>query len=115
MGSEKPELSTSDFRRLNGSTRDLLAFAILDLIEIIRLFDLQRIVLDGCAGKPIRDDLLYRGLLFSSMDGLIVRLCNLGAWVIGFLGSVSAGRLNDFPRALGKQRPRGGVMFLGDP
>jgi hypothetical protein len=82
---DENEPTTEQFRSFDGTTRALLRFAILELIEMIRLFKLQRLTLEGCSGKRVRDDLIYRGLLFSSMEGLVVRLCNLGAWTRGFL------------------------------
>jgi hypothetical protein len=45
------------------------------------------------------------------MDGLVVRVHNLGTWLSGFLGSVPAGRLDDFPRSLPERIDRSPPIF----
>lgn len=49
---------------------------IYAFIELKRLYEFQTHCLKNCAGKAIKNDLLYFQVLFTSIDGLILRICN---------------------------------------
>ncbi|MBI2606465.1 MAG: GNAT family N-acetyltransferase [Deltaproteobacteria bacterium] len=67
-------------------------------LHLKRLYLLQTKVLESCDGRPIRNDLIYHQLLFSSLDGLILRLDNFHERLIGFLNTLKNDHLDRFKR-----------------
>jgi hypothetical protein len=65
-------------------------------IEVKRLFKFQRMVLDHCAGKEIKNELLYEQLLATSVDGLVLRLTNLGQSIFTLLSRINGSHSNEF-------------------
>lgn len=65
-------------------------------IEIKRLFKCQRLVIDLCAGKEIKNELLYEQMLATSIDGLVLRLTNLCGSIFTLLNRINGSYANEF-------------------
>ncbi len=81
--------------------RDLIDFALQNVVQRKRLVESIARALDSCAGKVLRDRYLA-DILTQSLDGAVVQVCSAGRWVGDLLKQVRARRLNDFSL---RQRP----------
>jgi N-acetylglutamate synthase-like GNAT family acetyltransferase len=77
---------------------ELLDKQIYSFISLKRLYELQVTVLHKCEGRPIKNDLIYQQMLFSSFDGLFARLYNYHDGLLMFLNILKSNHLDNFKR-----------------
>lgn len=56
-----------------------------EFIDLKRLFETQDLILRQCSGKTIKDDIAYKLILFSSIEGLVLRITNFTESFLDYL------------------------------
>lgn len=72
-----------------------------DLVRILTdmdyVFQTKKKIFHDWERKEIQNDIVYR-IVVSSLNKIIIDLCNFNAFLMGFLNKISSGYLNEFSR-----------------
>ena len=69
---------------------------VSDLRNTVRLYEMIKKIIGNCAGKPIVDDLVYNGLIFTSIDGVVLQATNCVQDIYKTLNVIKAHHLYRF-------------------
>ena len=69
-----------------------------DLIAIKRLYETLGRIIAECSEKTIKNDLVYNGLVFTGLDGVILQLTNFAQQQYKILRQIQAQHLSEFSK-----------------